>query len=323
MLNKDEDNIYILEGNVGNENDNYLIFENSLHFSNNNIPHINVEYNDDSSFYLNNKRKNENKNNVGYSENENKNLDIKRKNKLKRNAESARKSRARKKELMNNLIQENLKLKLEINELKKIINNKVCNNCKKHIFQEAMINDNTNNIKFKNHKLFLFSTFSISIILFIFFNYTSINSTKILRNLNFVNEKSGEPKYINLELQNLTLASMHILFGDYYSLIKRKKNFLYNENNIIYSFKNIGKVRIIKENEITENMEPKNCENCVVELEQNALLIKKNELGNIQFKIIITPNIMNKDEKGRPILFYEIDCYGYGFSKNYVYPKSY
>ena len=23
------------------------------------------------------------------------------------------------------------------------------------------------------------------------------------------------------------------------------------------------------------------------------------------------------------ILFYEIDCYGYGFSKNYVYPKSY
>ena len=91
----------------------------------------------------------------------------------------------------------------------------------------------------------------------------------------------------------------------------------------LYSFKNIGKDRVIKEREITESMEPNNCENCVVELEQNDVIIKKNELGSLQFKIIITPKIMNKDEKSGPILSYEIDCNGIGFSKNYVYPKSY
>ena len=320
MLNKNEENIYNLEENFENDNENYLIFENSLHFSNQNISHINIEYKDDPSFYLNKKKKNENINGTDYLDNENNNIDIKRKNKLKRNAESARKSRARKKELMNNLIQENLKLKLEINELKKIINNKICNNCKKQILHEAMINENTNNIKSIKNRLILFSTFSISIILLICFNYISIDSKKILRNLNLVNENSGEPKYTNLEIQNLTLASIHILFGDYYSLIKRK-TFLYNENNILYSFKNIGKVRVIKEKEVTENMEPKDCENCVVELEQNDVIVKKNELGNIQFKIIITPKIMNKDEKGSPILSYEIDCNGFGFSKNYVYPR--
>jgi len=322
MLNKNEENIYNLEENFENDNENYLIFDNSPHPSNYNIPHINIEYKDDSSFYLNKKKKNENINEIDYLENENKAIDLKRKNKLKRNAESARKSRARKKELMNNLIQENLKLKLEINELKKIINNKICNNCKKQILHEAMINENTNTIKSIKNRLILFSTFSISIILLIYFNYISIDSKNILRNLNLVYEKSDEPKYINLEIENLTLASMHILFGDYYSLIRRK-NFLYNENNILYSFKNIGKVRVIKEREITESMEPNNCENCVVELEQNDVIIKKNELGSLQFKIIITPKIMNKDEKGWPILSYEIDCNGTGFSKNYVYPKSY
>ncbi len=136
---------------------------------------------------------------------------------------------------MNNLIQENLKLKLEINELKKIINNKICNNCKKQILHEAMINENTNTIKSIKNRLILFSTFSISIILLIYFNYISIDSKNILRNLNLVYEKSDEPKYINLEIENLTLASMHILFGDYYSLIRRK-NFLYNENNIFIFF---------------------------------------------------------------------------------------
>ncbi len=91
----------------------------------------------------------------------------------------------------------------------------------------------------------------------------------------------------------------------------------------LYSFKNIGKDRVIKEREITESMETNNCENCVVQLEQNDVIIKKNELGNLQFKIIITPKIMNKDAKGWPILSYEIDCNGIGFSKNYVYPKAY
>ena len=43
MLNKNEENIYNLEENFENDNENYLIFENSLHFSNQNISHINID----------------------------------------------------------------------------------------------------------------------------------------------------------------------------------------------------------------------------------------------------------------------------------------
>ena len=55
-----------------------------------------------------------------YKKNLNKKRNIsKREEKLKKNAESQRKTRERKKELMNKLIEENMKLKSEIHELKK------------------------------------------------------------------------------------------------------------------------------------------------------------------------------------------------------------
>ena len=218
---------------------------------------------------------------------------------------------------MSNLIEENVKLKLEIKELRKIIENKICEKCRKKIYgekQENKIELKTNNNNNKK-KLFLFSTF-LSLMILIMYSFPIKNKSNILRNLMDKSQYSSEPKYINLEIQNLTLASMHILFGDYYSLVKRK-NFLYNENNIIYSFKNQGKVRVLKEDEITENLEPKDCEDCIVELNQEDVIIKKNETGKIQFKIIITPKINNNIEKS--IISYEIDCTG--FSRNYVYKQ--
>ena len=68
--------------------------------------------------------KNENNFDWENSEETNKNLNkkrniSKREEKLKKNAESQRKTRERKKELMNKLIEENMKLKSEIHELKK------------------------------------------------------------------------------------------------------------------------------------------------------------------------------------------------------------
>ena len=309
-----QESIFKLE----NDNENFLILENNQYNKKNILDNDSI---DDCS--LNKKTKNpisfENTNysQLNISLNEKNENELKKKNKLKRNAESARKSRLRKKELMSNLIQENVKLKLEIKELRKIIENKICEKCRKKIYgekQENKIELKTNNNNNKK-KLFLFSTF-LSLMILIMYSFPIKNKSNILRNLMDKSQYSSEPKYINLEIQNLTLASMHILFGDYYSLVKRK-NFLYNENNIIYSFKNQGKVRVLKEDEITENLEPKDCEDCIVELNQEDVIIKKNETGKIQFKIIITPKINNNIDKS--IISYEIDCTG--FSRNYVYKQ--
>ena len=246
---------------------------------------------------------------------------------LKRKAESARKVRQRKKELMNTLIEENLKLKLENKELKRIIYNKICDKCRKELFRESkeksIGNDNGNVNK---NKLFFFSTFSICILILIFLTSNPIQRINQLRNLNSSYEEIFDTKLTNLEIKNLSLASFHVLFGDYYSLVKRK-SFLYNENNILYSFKNKGKVRIIRESDIINDLEPKDCEECLVELEQNNVTIKSSGKNGIQFKIILTPRMINNDGKDIsinsdfPSFSYEIDCNGYGISKNLIYPN--
>ena len=73
---------------------------------------------------------------------------------------------------MNTLIEENLKLKLENKELKRIIYNKICDKCRKELFRESkeksIGNDNGNVNK---NKLFFFSTFSICILIIIIFNF--------------------------------------------------------------------------------------------------------------------------------------------------------
>ena len=164
------------------------------------------------------------------------------------------------------------------------------------------------------------------ILILIFLTSNPIQKINQLRNLNSSYEEIFDTKLTNLEIKNLTLASFYVLFGDYYSLVKRK-SFLYNENNILYSFKNKGKVRIIKEREITNDLEPKDCEECLVELEQNNVTIKSSEKNGIQFKIILTPRMMNNDGKDIsinsdfPSFSYEIDCNIYGLSKNLIYPN--
>ena len=278
--------------------------------------------------------KNENNFDWENSEETNKNLNkkrniSKREEKLKKNAESQRKTRERKKELMNKLIEENMKLKSEIHELKKIIVSQICHKCKKEILEKKEIE--TKNIKTNNNltnnkrKLLLFSTFSITII-FVLLSFNPIEKIKQLRNLNESYEDIFNVKYENLEIRNFTLALIYILFGDYYSLVKRK-NFLYNENNIIYSFKNKGKVRIVKERDLSINLDEKDCEDCIVELEQNNVVLKKSSKG-FQFKLILSPkriNIngnefeINSFVQGLPVSIYEIDSYAFGFSKDEVY----
>ena len=228
---------------------------------------------------------------------------------------------------MNTLIEENLKLKLENKELKRIIYNKICDKCRKELFRESKeksIGNDNGNVNKK--KLFFFSTFSICILILIFLTSNPIQRINQLRNLNSSYEEIFDTKLTNLEIKNLSLASFHVLFGDYYSLVKRK-SFLYNENNILYSFKNKGKVRIIRESDIINDLEPKDCEECLVELEQNNVTIKSSGKNGIQFKIILTPRMINNDGKDIsinsdfPSFSYEIDCNGYGISKNLIYPN--
>ena len=68
-----------------------------------------------------------------------------------------------------------------------------------------------------------------------------------MRTLNIIHEKNDifSPKYEKLEMKNFIIASMYVLFGDYYSLIK-KQSFLNNVNDILFSFKNKGKIRLKK-----------------------------------------------------------------------------
>lgn len=217
----------------------------------------------------------------------------------KRNAENAKKARLRKKEFMNKLIEENLRLKLENKELKRIINNQICLQCKKALFNESNeISIGNNQNSNRNKKLFLFSTFPISLLLIIFFIFHPFPKINNLRNLSSPYEELFQTKLTNLQISNLSLATIHILFGDYYSIVK-KKTFLYNENNILYSFQNKGKVRIIKERDITNDLDPNNCADCLVELNQNKIELKNSDKKGIQFKIILTPHKINIDGKNK------------------------
>ena len=147
-----------------------------------------------------------------------------------------------------------------------------------------------NNLTNNKRKLLLFSNFSITII-FVLLSFNPIERIKQIRNLNESYEYIFNVKYENLEIRNFTLTSIYILFRDYYSLVKRN-NFLYNENNVIYSFKNKGKVRIVKERDLSINLDEKDCEDCIVELEQNNVVLKKSSKG-FQFKLILNPKRIN------------------------------
>ena len=128
-------------------------------------------------------------------------------------------------------------------------------------------------------------------------------------------------------MKNLTLASMYVLLGDYYSLIK-KKSFLKNVNDNLFSFKNKGKIRLLKEGELTNDIEMNDCGNCIVELEQENLVIQNSKTNGYQFKLILSPKMINingidseisTDGKRFPISMYEIDCNILGYSKNNVF----
>ena len=95
--------------------------------------------------------------------------DEKIKRKLKNNAESAKKARDRKKLFYDNILKENLKLKKEIEEIKKknlIFINKLCDKCKKEWYNQSLCYLPEKNNMSNHIKMLLFSSLTISIITF-------------------------------------------------------------------------------------------------------------------------------------------------------------
>ena len=139
--------------------DSFLFNEyNNFDFENNIQSHLTIQNNNLSENqlfkedFLNKKIKTNSFENNFISLNED---EIKRKNRLKKNAESAKRTRQRKKELLNHLIKENIKLKSEIKELKKILENKICDECKNKVFHSKI--EIKNNNKLLNSKKIFFS----------------------------------------------------------------------------------------------------------------------------------------------------------------------
>ena len=67
------------------------------------------------------------------------------------------------------------------------------------------------------------------------------------------------------------------------------------------------------------------CGDCFVELEQENLVIQQSKTNGYQFKLILSPKMINingidseisTDGKRFPISMYEIDCNILGYSKN-------
>lgn len=291
-----------------NSNQNIIYLQNKEFFQDNSSNDILI-YPKDFSFKLEKRNNpfqiNSSQNKISLTE---KIKEIKREKRLKKNAECARNSRARKKQLMNNLIEENKKLKLELERLKNIIDNKICSNCKKEIAKVENILDNRN----PNQKKFLFSTFSISIFLLIIFFFNSSDKTNHLRSLNVKIDDISK-------LKNLSFTSLNILFSDYYSLINKIN--IFNEN------KTLSNIRIIKEKNLKNDSKLENCEDCMIELEQKEIIAKNSKSG-IKFKIFLVPKFVkfdkknlkeNSDKNGNLVYTYTIDCIGLRFSKNIYY----
>ena len=262
-----------------------------------------------------------------------------KKEKLKKNAESARRTRQRKKLAMENLINENRKLKNIICQLKseRLL---ICKQCKKKlnienyktIFNVSQKNSNINT----NKKRFLFTIISV-IVFCIFLSFNKINISNIekqilKRNLSLFDKKINTFQMSNNEIKdiNLTYNKWYITLGDYYSIITKNKKFFVDYEKISYSIKNEG-IRYLKENDIF-NKNLTNCLNCMVELNRNKI---EHNLKRInRFRLYFYPKEVitsygfqhfqnNKDEKGNIFqTFFEIDCIAFGFSENRLYTNN-
>ena len=239
--------------------------------------------------------------------NENEN-EIKRQLKLKRNRESAKNGRLRKKEFIENLINENNYLKNKYNNLLNIVHK--CPKCNKtleiskkeednlYICENDLLNERP---KISNKKKFIFATAITLISIINIFNfplnimnyYNSIYKNKInfIRNLDNFNEEKfdKDSSYLvnKLKTRDGDDEALYIHFSEFYSMTKRQKIDDVNINN--GTNKNI---KLFKENQIDVDTISQNnaseCVKCMVEINKNSI-----KLGGDEFTFYLVDRYLS------------------------------
>ena len=240
----------------------------------------------------------------------------------KKNAEFSRQTRQRKKLEFERIQKENQFLKQKIQFLEKYINQNLCKECKSKIipYIKPSIDSNTSNNKYRKN-IFFFTTSITIIILYLLLNNSNdnINHLRKLRN-QYERDILLSSDYI----LNSTISShaMYIRYGDYYSIIHQKP-FLGNEK---FSIKN--EIRNINEYDLKEEIEPENCTNCVIHLNDNCLKV----IGPFKFSLYLTPGYIstpfyNKSYDNYTIngnkyfTYYEFEMTGYSINKAIIQAK--
>lgn len=236
---------------------------------------------------------------------------------LEKNRESARQSRRRKKQIIESLLKENRELKRELHEFKKHLFVTLCKDCKaklnlipnKPIIQQSVPQVQSR----KPFSLFTVCAAVICIILNIayFSDFFSTSSNPLLRKLS----NRSIVTYQEIEKINITVGSVFISYGDYYSIINGKQ-FLRNE--VFYTFENKGKVRKLYNKEIGQ-VPVTECPSCMVEIPRSNIVQKKGKIG---FKLFVNPTRFWEHKSNNDTLdndvntLLELDCETIGYSKH-------
>ena len=255
--------------------------------------------------------------------------EIKRNLKLKRNRESAKGGRLRKKEYMQNLINENNYLKKQIDFLLNIIHQ--CPKCNEivakkeennlYIYKsENEILKEQRNIETKKKFifitamtiLFIINIFNIPFNIMSLYNFNYKNSMEYLRNLSISNDSYAiEEKYskeqsflINkLINSNGDSEALFIHFAEFYSLVKKEKVVKQNK----FEEQNNKNIQVFHENQINiEQINQANvtkCVKCVIELDRDSVKMGGDEFTFYLADRHLTTFFKNNTEDGNFPIF--------------------
>ena len=229
---------------------------------------------------------------------------IKRQLHLKRNRENSRDSRKRKKYYIQNLINENNKLKIKYNNLLNIIQN--CQMCKEKLKlleknegenKKEFIFEAKNNIinreqKNTNKKKILFiaaisiisiiNLFNIPINIIKYNNNFDNNNLDYLRHLNSNNYSNDDLETLFIQKINSSNGNnegLFIHFAEYYSLIKEAGNILNEKPSLNYGINN--NVQVFKNDEIKSEQMSKEyaseCTKCIIDVDRQSIKAGGNE----------------------------------------------
>lgn len=236
---------------------------------------------------------------------------------LERNKESARNSRRRKKAAFEQLVKENIKLKKEISILKLKLKQNLCENCGNKLPNKVILKPNLPRMtqsSFNSRKGLLFIT-SIAAILCIILNLFSSEISQTIEHSQYIRRLSKNNKifqFSELQMQNFTIQGMFISYGDYYYFLSGEKKFL--KNQFEYATENLGKVRLLKNDEIGK-IPVDECPNCMIELNSSNFVRQ----DHFKFKLFIHNHRFWEDNNyNEKEYVFEVDCEGIGYSKHEI-----